>query len=174
MKPELVLVVARADNGVIGRAGGLPWRIARDLRRFREITLGKPVVMGRRTFESIGRPLKGRDNVVVSRDPGYSAPGCHVAADFDSAVDLAERLAVASGATEICVIGGAEIYRAALARACRVYLTEVHMTAEGDVAIAPFAAAEWRETSRRHVAAEGDDSADFSLVVLERRAQSVS
>jgi dihydrofolate reductase len=170
LKPELVLVVARADNGVIGRAGGLPWRLARDLQRFREITLGKPVVMGRRTFESIGRPLKGRDNIVVSRDPGYSAPGCHVAASFGAAVDLARRLAGASGATEICVIGGAAIYRAALARGARVYLTEVHMAAEGDVTIAPFAAADWRETSRQHVAAESDDSADFSFVVLERRA----
>ena len=169
MTTELVLVVARADNGVIGREGGLPWRLSRDLKRFRAITMGKPVIMGRKTHESIGRPLPGRDNIIITRNRKFTAPGCHVVGDFESAIAAAKRLAEQSGAKEICVIGGAEIYRLALDRAERIYLTEVHFKAEGDVVLEDFAPDRWREVSRERFEAEGDDSADFSLVVLERQ-----
>jgi dihydrofolate reductase len=165
----VALVLARAENGVIGRDGGLPWRLSRDLKRFREITMGKPVIMGRKTFQSIGRALPGRDNIVVSRDPGFEAAGCRVAASLDAAFALAEDGAGASGSAEICVIGGAEIYAAALARAHRVYLTEVHMDADGDAAMQVFPVADWEEVSRVRHEPEGDDSAAFSFVILERR-----
>lgn len=172
MTAEVVLVLARADNGVIGRDGGLPWRLSRDLRHFREVTLGKPVVMGRKTHESIGRPLPGRDNIVVSRERGYAAPGCRTAVSLEDALAIARESAARAGAREICIVGGGEIYRAALPLARRVYLTEVHMDAEGDVTLAPFDAAVWREVSRARFEGEGDDSADFSFVVLERRGKS--
>lgn len=168
MSVDLVLVVARADNGVIGCDGGLPWRLSRDLKHYRAITMGKPIIMGRKTHESIGRPLLGRENIVVTGNRNFAAPGCHVVNDFDSAIWTAKRLAEQSGASEICVIGGAAIYRAALSRAIRIHLTEVHFQAEGDVMLEAFAGDEWREVSRRRMEAEGDDSADFSFVVLER------
>jgi len=170
--PEIALVLARADNGVIGRGGALPWRLSRDMKRFRAVTIGKPVIMGRRTHLSIGRPLPGRDNIVITRNPAFSAPGCHVVHDFETAIDTAGRLAERSGAREVCVIGGAEIYLLALAGAGRVHLTEVHFAAEGDVRLAPFAAEDWREVARERFEPEGDDTAAFSFVELERRAGS--
>ena len=117
MNPDLVLVVARADNGVIGCDGDLPWRLSRDLKHYRAITMSKPIIMGRKTHESIGRPLPGRDNIIITRNRKFTAPGCHVVGDFESAIAAAKRLAEQSGAKEICVIGGAEIYRLALDRA---------------------------------------------------------
>lgn len=165
---RLSLIAAIADNGIIGRNGGLPWRLSNDLRYFRSVTMGKPVIMGRRTFESIGKPLPGRPNVVVSGTPGFAPDGVTVAPDLDAAIAAAEALAAEAGADEILVIGGGALYEAALARADRLYLTEVHAEIEGDVHFPPVARLEWREVSRiAHPAGEKDEH-PHSFVVLER------
>lgn len=162
------LIVAVADNGTIGRDGGLPWRLSNDLRYFRNVTMGKPIVMGRKTYESIGRPLPGRPNVVVSATAGFAPDGVDVAADFETAVARAEALADSAGADEILVIGGAALYRAALARADRIYFTEVHAEIDGDVHFPVLDPAHWREIAReRHEKGERDEY-DHSFVVLDR------
>lgn len=156
MAPRVSFVVARADNGVIGRDNALPWHIPDDLRHFKRLTLGKPVVMGRKTWESLGRPLPERDNIVVTRNPGYHAGGARVVRS------LAE--ALAGDAAEIMVIGGAAIFAEALPLATRVHLTEVHDAPEGDVTMPGFGR-DWRETGR-------DDRDGHSFVTLERVAGS--
>ena len=138
MPARIVLVVAVAENGVIGHRGGMPWRLPTDLAHFRAVTLGKPVVMGRKTFGAIGRPLPGRDNIVVTRDPTLSIANAHVAHSVEEALALGAELAEARGggeadaACEIAVIGGAEIFAATLGRADRIHLTRVHARPEGD------------------------------------------
>jgi dihydrofolate reductase len=127
MAPIVTLVVAVADSGVIGRDNALPWHLPDDLKRFKQLTLGKPVVMGRKTFESIGKPLPGRQNIVVSRDPNYHRDGITVVQGIDAAVEAA------GGAPEVMVIGGAELFRLFLPRATRVHLTRVHGDIDGDV-----------------------------------------
>ncbi|HVZ91432.1 MAG TPA: dihydrofolate reductase [Rhizomicrobium sp.] len=156
------LVVAMADNGVIGVNGTLPWRVPDDLRRFKALTMGKPCIMGRRTWDSLPRkPLPGRHNIVVTRDPQFRADGASLVHS------LQEALAIAAGAEEICIIGGAEIYRAALPFADRIHLTEIHADVEGDTRLALFDRAIWRESRREdHGAGEGPR---FSFVTLERR-----
>lgn len=163
MSPRLALIAAVARNGVIGRDGDLPWRIPADLQFFKTATMGKPMIMGRRTFESIGKALPGRTNIVVTRSGDFTADDVEVAADFDQALTIAAR----QDAGEVMVIGGGEIYAAAMARADRLYLTEVHLDAEGDVHFPQFDLAQWREVSRDDHAAEGDTPA-FSFVTLER------
>ncbi len=160
---RLALIAAVARNGVIGRGGGLPWRIPADLKYFKATTMGKPMIMGRRTFESIGKALPGRTSIVVTRQAGFRAEGVEVAGHLDQAVAIADGL----GADEAMVIGGGEIYAAALPRAERIYLTEVHTDAEGDVYFPPYDRAQWRELSRDDHPAEGDTPA-FSFVTLER------
>jgi dihydrofolate reductase len=155
------LIVAVARNGVIGRDGDLPWRIPADLRFFKQVTMGKPIVMGRKTFESIGRALPGRTNIVVTRDPDFNA------ADVRIARSLKDALAIAGDADEAMVIGGAQIYALALPRADRIYLTEVDAAPDGDVRFPVRDAAAWRETSRRHHDAEGE-TPGFSFITLER------
>src|SRR5262245_8417642 len=125
--PIVSLIVAMAENGVIGRDNALPWRLPEDLRRFKTITMGKPVIMGRKTFESIGKPLPGRTNIVLTRDKSWSADGVSVVHSFDEAMARAGEVA------EVAVIGGAELFRMALARADRIYLTLVHAEVAGDV-----------------------------------------
>jgi dihydrofolate reductase len=155
------LVVAMADNGVIGKDGRLPWRIPDDMRRFKALTLGKPCIMGRRTWESLPKkPLPGRLNIVVTRDGDYRAEGATVVHSLDEAVERA------GGADEICVIGGVELYRAALSRANLVHLTQVHGDIEGDTRMPLFDRMEWRETARDdHVTPEG---LRFSYVTLRK------
>jgi dihydrofolate reductase len=166
---ETILIVAVADNGVIGRDGAMPWRLKSDLQRFKALTLGKPVVMGRKTFASIGRPLPGRTNIVVTRDASLNLPGAIVTTSFDEARLIARGDALRRFATEIAVIGGAEIYQQFLGEADRIELTEVHATPEGDTVFAALDAAKWEQTARiHHPAAEGD-SADFSYVTYRRR-----
>uniref|UniRef100_Q07PL3 Dihydrofolate reductase n=1 Tax=Rhodopseudomonas palustris (strain BisA53) TaxID=316055 RepID=Q07PL3_RHOP5 len=166
---DTILIVAVADNGVIGHRGAMPWRLKSDLQRFKALTLGKPVVMGRKTFASIGRPLPGRTNIVVSRDDSLKLPGAIVTTSFAEARRIAQGDALRRFATEIAVIGGAEIYQQFLGEADRIELTEVHACPEGDTVFAPLDAAQWQETARiRHAAAEGD-SADFSYVTYRRR-----
>ena len=153
--------LARADNGVIGVDDRLPWHIPADLKRFKALTMGKPMVMGRKTFESFPSLLKGRRHIVLTRDAGWQAEGAEVAHDVDGA------LALAGEAETVAVIGGAEIFALFRDRADLVELTEVHASPEGDTIVPAFTAPEWRETFREDHAAEGDRPA-FSFVTLER------
>lgn len=171
MKP-VTIVAAIADNDVIGRDNQLIWRLRSDLRRFRAMTLGKPLVMGRKTYESIGKPLPGRRTIVLTRDPDFRREGVDVARSFDAALILADEIAEEMGADEIIVAGGAEIYRLALARAQRLRLTRVHARPEGDAFFPTFDAAEFHETWREDHVAGADDEHAFSFVDLERRSPS--
>lgn len=155
------LIVAMAVNRVIGSAGELPWRLPADLAYFKRITMGKPVVMGRKTWEAIGRPLPGRHNIVVTRNRAFAAAGAVVVHSLDAALD---RIV---GDDEVMVIGGGEIYRLALPRADRIYLTEVKSAPAGDARFPELDPAEWREVSRKDHGAQGDAPA-HSFVVLER------
>jgi dihydrofolate reductase len=143
MPPRVSLVVAMAENNVIGKDGGLPWHIPADLMHFKAVTMGKPIVMGRRTYESIGRPLPGRLNIVVTRDPSRRWDGVEVVQSLPAALERA----AAHGADEIMVIGGGDLYRAALPLAQRIYLTRVHEAVEGDTVFPDLDPAEWREDS---------------------------
>ncbi len=169
MTPPLIIVVAVAANGVIGRDNRLLWHIRSDLRRFRELTWGRPMIMGRKTFESIGKPLPGRETVVLTRDPAFAAEGIHVAHTWDEAVATAERLARARGANAVAVVGGAEIYALALPHAERIHLTEVHASPVGDARFPVFDRAAFRERSRKHHPAGPNDEHPFTTVDLERR-----
>jgi dihydrofolate reductase len=164
----ITLVVARADNGVIGREGQLPWHISGDLKYFKRVTLGKPVVMGRKTYESIGRPLPRRTNIVVTRDASWKADGVIAVQDLPSAFAVAYEDAHRTGVDEIAVIGGAEIYRQTVEKADRVYLTEVHRAFEGDARLDLDLSSGWRETSREAHPAETADGPAYSFVVLDR------
>lgn len=167
--PPLSIVVALAENGVIGRDNALPWRLRTDLRRFRELTWGKPMIMGRRCWDAIGRPLPGRETVLMSRRPGLSPEGAHVAASWGDAKAIASRLADRMGADAIAIVGGAEIYRLALPETAILHLTEVHATPPGDVLFPAYNPGAFRETFReRHEAGEGDEHA-FTFIDLVRR-----
>jgi dihydrofolate reductase len=163
------LIVAVARNGVIGARGGIPWRLSADLKRFRQITMGKPVIMGRKTWESLPkRPLDGRDNIVISRQPSYVAHGAIVVPSFVEAVVAAERCAQASGADEILVIGGGAVYASALHSADRIYLTRIDAAPAGDTTFPIPAPAHWRETSRERLAQKPDEPHGGELIVLDR------
>lgn len=152
----LTLVVAAADNDIIGRGNALPWKLPADLQHFKRRTMGRPVLMGRRTFASIGRPLPGRTNIVITRDANYSAGGVKVVHSLDEAIALAEDVALIDGAEEIMVIGGAEIYALALEHATRLSLTRVHLSPSGDVSLPPINWDEWREVQRERWPADGE------------------
>ena len=169
-KPRLVLVAAVAQNGVIGRDGGMPWHLPGDLRHFKRTTFGKPVIMGRRSFDSIGRkPLPGRANIVLTRDKNFRADGVTVATTLDEALQAAAREAAKLNAEEIAVIGGSTLYEAALPRADRLYLTEVHASPDGDVYFPAFDRAAWTEISRDGPKREPGEPFDYSFVTLDRR-----
>lgn len=167
VRPEIVLVVAVAENGVIGKDGAMPWHLPADLRHFRKLTVGKPVVMGRKTFESIGKPLSGRHNIVLTRQTGWAADGVTVVANLAEAI-AAAGLNPNARAPEIMVIGGAQIYAEALPIATRVELTRVHASPEGDTRFPPLDHAQWVETARTAHAAEGDAPA-HDFITLARR-----
>ena len=167
--PETVLIVAVADNGVIGARGALPWRLKSDMQRLKALTIGKPVVMGRKTFASIGRPLPGRTNIVVTRDANFRARGVAVTNSFTGARALAVGDALRRRATDIAVIGGAEIYQQWMDMADRLEVTEVHARPEGDTYFAAIDAASWEEVARVRNPAGPDDSVDFSYVTYRRR-----
>lgn len=173
----VTLVVAVARNGVIGREGQLPWRLPSDLKRFKALTLGKPVVMGRKTFQSIGRPLPGRPNLVITRDPAFDAPGIQVFSGLDPALAAARAIAAGAGqgagASEVCVIGGGEIYAQALPLASRIYLTRVDLAPDGDAVFPDLDPAVWVEVAREDVAAGPGDDGSFSLLTLERARASI-
>lgn len=166
---DIVFVVAVAENGVIGRDNAMPWHLKSDLQRFKKLTLNKPIVMGRKTFLSIGRPLPGRTNIVVTRDASFRAKGAVVVPSLEAAEEVAVGDALRRFATEIAVIGGAEIFSQWMACATRLEITEVHASPEGDTVLAPIDGNEWEEVARvRHPRATGD-SADFSYVTYRRR-----
>ncbi len=164
----LSIIVAAARNGVIGRNNALPWHLPGDLRYFKRVTMGKPIVMGRKTFESIGRPLPGRTNVIISRDPQFAAEGVKVAGSLDQALALARDIALIDGVEELVVIGGEQIYREALPRTQRLYLTEVHADVEGDARLPDIRRKDWREISRERHRATDSNPYDYSFIVLER------
>jgi dihydrofolate reductase len=157
------LVYAQSKNGVIGRNGGLPWHISSDLKRFKATTMGKPVIMGRKTWDSLPKkPLPGRHNIIITRQNGFSAEGATVVASADAA------LAAAGAVPEVCVIGGGEIFDLFLDRASRIYLTEIDADVDGDTAAPTLDDRNWRVASSEAVPAGPSDSASFTLEVLER------
>lgn len=171
--PQVILTagpIARDRRGVIGKGGVLPWRLKTDLANFRAVTMGKPVIMGRKTWESLPRkPLVGRTNIVLSRDGSFEPKGAVVCEEFSEAVGIARDQAEDDGKDEVCVIGGASLFALALPRARRIYLTEVDAEVDGDVFLAPFDEAAWTEVRREaHPAGEGDEF-PFTIRVLERR-----
>ena len=161
MKHGLTLVVAVADNGVIGRDGDLPWRLPEDLKHFRRLTLGNTVLMGRKTFDSLGKPLEGRANWVLTRDAAYAPAGATVFHDLEAAL-----AAQAQGA--LLVIGGAELYRQTLPHAWRLELTRVHASVAGDTHFPPYDPAQWREVAREDRAADERHAHAYSFLTLER------
>ena len=169
-RPEIVLLAAVAENGVIGAGGAIPWRLKADQQRLKAMTMGKPVVMGRKTFVSLRRPLPGRTNIVVTRDANYRAAGAVVTTSFDAARAVATGDALRRLATEIAVIGGAEIYAQWMDIADLLEITEVHARPEGDTYFAPIDAGIWQEVARVRNSAGSDDSADFSYVTYRRRS----
>lgn len=159
---KISYVVATDDNGLIGRGNELPWHLPADLRHFREITMGKPIMMGRRTHESIGRALPGRQNIVVTRQADYQSEGCDIVHSIDEGIE------VAGDAEELMVIGGAEFYEQMLGQVERIYLTEIHHMFEGDTYFPKLDVTRWREHSREDFPADINNSMDYSFLVLER------
>jgi dihydrofolate reductase len=168
-RPQIVLIVAIAENGVIGAGGAIPWRLKSDMQRFKALTLDKPVVMGRKTFVSIGKPLQKRTNIVITRDKHFRAAGAVVTNSFADARAIATGDALRRFATEIAVIGGAEIYAQWMDGADRLEITEVHARPDGDTRFAAIDAKAWQEMARVRNPAGPDDSADFSYVTYRRR-----
>jgi dihydrofolate reductase len=156
------IIVAASTNNVIGAKGHLPWRLSSDLKRFKALTMGKPIVMGRKTYESIGRPLPGRQNIVVTRNPDFVAEGCDVVPSVDAAIEAA------GDAEEIMIIGGSHIYEAFLPRADRIYLTRVQVDVEGDAFLSEFNSNEWQETAVEEYGADESNDHDVIFSILER------
>jgi dihydrofolate reductase len=168
--PDIILIAAVAENGVIGRGNALPWRLKSDMQHFRALTMGKPVIMGRKTFLSIGKPLKGRTTIVVTRDRAFTAAGAVITPSLDAALSTARGDALRRQADAIVVAGGAEIYAQALPFASRLVITWVHCCVEGDACFPAIDPDIWRETARdEHAPADGDDSA-FAFVTYARRS----
>ena len=164
----VAIVVAVADNGVIGQGNALPWDLPDDLQHFKRTTMGRPIIMGRKTFESIGRRLPGRLNIILTRDGTWQAPGVSVATSLAQAIDTAERQALIDGADSIMVIGGAEVYRQALPFTSRLFLTRVHGIVHGDTFFDLEQTASWREVSRLEISAGARNSHDFSVIELKK------
>jgi len=165
---RLALIAAVAENGVIGRDNALPWRLPGDLAHFRRVTMGKPIVMGRRTFESIGRALPGRSNIVITRNPAFEAQGCRVVHALEPALELAVDIALEDAVEELVVIGGAAIYAGALPRADRIYLTQVRAPVPGDTFFPDTDWTRWRETEREDHDGGESNAYPYSFVVYER------
>ena len=170
--PIISLIVAVAENGVIGRGGQIPWRVSSDMKFFRTTTMGKPVIMGRKTWESLKKPLAGRDNIIVTRDGGYVADGGHVADTIEAAIQFGQAFATRRGTGEIMVIGGAQIYTAFMERADRLYLTRIHCSLQGDVYFPDPDPAIWREVSRSAHQPGEKDTAPYTFLRYERHETS--
>ncbi|EKF75478.1 dihydrofolate reductase [Alcanivorax hongdengensis A-11-3] len=169
MPIRLAMMVAKASNDVIGRDNKLPWYLPNDLKYFKQVTFGKPVIMGRKTWESLKGPLPGRTNIVITRQPDYQAEGAKVVATLDEAIRLAENVAFIDGQEEAVIMGGAEIYKLALPSADRLYLTEVHAQVEGDTYFPEYDTDQWTEIAREDFAAQGPNPYDYSFVVYQRQ-----
>lgn len=169
---DVALIAAVANNGVVGRDNQLPWHLPGDLPYFKRVTLGKPVIMGRKTWESIGRPLPGRTNIVVSRQPQLQLQGAQVVATLQQALKLATAAAASTDGNEIMVIGGAEIYALALPLATRLYMTEVHAEVTGDAYFPSWDRSAWQECSREDHLGQDENSYRYSFVVYERKTRS--
>jgi dihydrofolate reductase len=167
----LVLVAAVAENGVIGRAGGLPWRLKTDMKHFRGLTAGHPVVIGRRTYLAIGRPLRGRTNIVVTRDPAFAGAGIVAAPSLAAALDVARGDALRRGVAAIMIAGGADLYAQLIGSAARLEITRVHARPQGDAVFPAIDPAQWRETSRHEHPAGPDDDAPFATLTYERNSE---
>ena len=165
---KIAIIAAVAENGVIGRGNALPWRLKSDMQHFRALTMGKPVVMGRKTYLSIGRPLKGRTTIVVSRDRGFAAPGIVVAPNLDAALTTARGDALRRNADTILIAGGAEIYAQAMPLATRLAITRVHKQVDGDAYFPAIDPNEWHEGARSEHEAAAEDEAAFAFVIYER------
>ncbi|MDF2182664.1 dihydrofolate reductase [Neptuniibacter sp. CAU 1671] len=165
---KLAIIVAQAKNRVIGINNTLPWHLPEDLRYFKQVTMAKPIIMGRKTFESIGRPLPGRENIVISRQADYAPAGVRVVPSLEEARELAENLCLINGLEEAMVIGGAQIYAQALPLADRLYITEVDAVIEGDAWFPAFDPADWQEVGRKDFAPSGDNPFAYSFVVYEK------
>lgn len=165
---KLSLVVAMDKNRVIGIDGGLPWHLSTDLKYFRDITMGKPIIMGRKTYESIGRPLPGRRNIVVTRNDQLEAPGCDVVTSLDAALELVQDV------PEVMMVGGASLYLDTLLMADHIYMTEVHAEVEGDTWFPEIDQKQWREVSRTAFSADEKNEYDYSFVVYERKDPAIS
>ena len=168
MTVAVFIVAAVARNGVIGNHGEMPWRLSTDLKRFKRLTMGKPVIMGRKTFEAIGKPLSGRTNIVVSRSPGFSADGVVGALGLDQAIVIGRDEAARNQQDEVAVIGGGEIYDAAIGLTDRLYITHVEASPEGDTRFPPIDPAVWRPISSERVPAGEKDSEATTFAVYER------
>ena len=166
--PDIILVAAVADNGVIGQEGGLPWRLKSDMAHFRAVTMGKPVVMGRKTYTSIGGPLKGRTNIMITRDRSFAAPGMVVATTLAAALDVARGDASRRGVDAIAVIGGADVYAQCMGLADRLLITHVHLRPTGETRFPTIDTATWRAAGQSEHAAGPADEAGFTLVEYVR------
>ncbi|MEQ3694953.1 MAG: dihydrofolate reductase [Alcanivorax sp.] len=166
---KLSMIVATAQNRVIGRDNALPWYLPNDLKYFKQTTLGKPVIMGRKTYESIGKPLPGRTNIVITRQTDYLPEGVKVVHSVAEARDLAESVCLIDGQEEAMIMGGAEIYTLALPDADRLYLTEVHADVDGDAYFPEYDKTEWQEISREDFSAEGPNPYNYSFVVYDKK-----
>ncbi len=169
MSATISLIAALAENGVIGARNALPWRVKGDFRRFRSLTMGKPLIMGRKTFESIGKPLDGRDNIVLTRRPLAAIDGAIVAGSLDDALAIAEERAADRGVDEIFVIGGGELFKETLPLAQRLYLTHIEAAPEGDAWFPGVAPEDWVETAREPIAPSEGDTARAVHAVYQRR-----
>lgn len=167
--PSLSIVVAAAQNGVIGLDNAMPWRLSTDLKRFKALTLGRPVIMGRKTWDSIGRPLPGRKNIVITRDTSFSPDGADVAHSLDEAIRLASEESSLSGGQEICVIGGGEIYAQAITRADTLHITRVLADIAGDTRFPDIDPAQWKRVSTQHFPAGERDSHATRYEIYQRR-----
>lgn len=167
---KLALIWAMSRDRTIGRGNALPWHLPEDLKYFKRVTLGKPIIMGRKTWESIGRPLPGRSNIVISRDPNFHAEGVRVVHTLEQALSLAHSIGVIDGSDEVVVIGGAQIYALTLPKADRLYLTEVHAQVEGDAHFPDFDETQWQELAREEHAASDANPYAYSFIVLERKS----
>lgn len=168
------LIVAAAENGTIGQYGRIPWHLSADLRYFKQVTMGAAVIMGRKTYESIGFALPGRSNIVVTRNEKFQAPDVDVALNLEDALSKARAILEKEGGEESFVIGGAEIYAQAMRMADRIYLTRVHAEFPGDVFFPPLEEGSWKEVASEKQSAESEKSPSFSFMIFERVVPSIS
>lgn len=165
------IVVAVAANDVIGNDGGMPWKLSTDLKRFKALTMGKPMIMGRKTFDSVGKALPGRTSVVVTRDPSWQAEGVVPVQSLDVAIELAQEIAKANGADEICIVGGGEIYRQAMDKADVLHVTRVEATPDGDTFFPKIDPDHWQQISSENVPEGEKDSVATRYLVYKRRSK---